>query len=118
MPHHNKGLVARRQDLASLLMQMKRERNGEPVASAMLPMPVNQTQNPLGRVSILYQNGSERSIFAERQCTYCLYVWYEPFGSLWGHYSLQTALEAKSDLRYKISDPNYLLIHVHIVYSG
>ena len=38
------------------------------------------------------------------------------FGSLWGHYSLQTASKVKSDLRFEISDPNYLLIHVHIVY--
>ena len=37
------------------------------------------------------------------------------FGSLWGHCSLQTASEVKSDLRFKISDPNYLLIHVHVV---
>ena len=34
----------------------------------------------------------------------------------WDHYSLQTASEVKSDLRFQISDPNYLLIHVHIVY--
>ena len=27
-----------------------------------------------------------------------------------------TASEVKSDLRFEISDPNYLLIHVHIVY--
>ena len=39
-----------------------------------------------------------------------------PFGSLWGHYSLQTASEVKLDHRFEISDPNYLLIHVHIVY--
>ena len=39
-----------------------------------------------------------------------------PFGSLRGHHSLQTALEVKSDLRFEISDPNYLLIHVHIAY--
>ena len=38
------------------------------------------------------------------------------FGSLRGHYSLQTASEVKSDLRFEISDPNYLLIHVHIAY--
>ena len=39
-----------------------------------------------------------------------------PLGSLGGHYSLQTALEVKTDLRFEISDPIYLLIHVHIVY--
>ena len=39
-----------------------------------------------------------------------------PFGSLQGHYSLKTASEVKSDLRFEISDPNYLLIHVHIAY--
>ena len=39
-----------------------------------------------------------------------------PFGSLRGHHSLQTASEVKSDLRFEISDPNYLLIHVHIAY--
>ena len=38
-----------------------------------------------------------------------------PFGSLRGHHSLQTASEVKSDLRFEISDPNYLLIHVCIV---
>ena len=36
------------------------------------------------------------------------------FGSLRGHHSLQTASEVKSDLRFEISDPKYLLIHVHI----
>ena len=40
----------------------------------------------------------------------------DPFGSLRGHYSLQTASEVNSDLRFQISDPNYLLIHVHIAY--
>ena len=35
-----------------------------------------------------------------------------PFGSLRGHYSLQTALAVKFDLRFEISDPNYLLIDV------
>ena len=39
-----------------------------------------------------------------------------PFGSLRGHHSLQTASEVKSDLSFEISDPNYLLIHVHIAY--
>ena len=39
-----------------------------------------------------------------------------PFGSLWGHHSLQTAPEVKSGLRFEISDPNYLLIHVHIAF--
>ena len=49
----------------------------------------------------------------------CAYCWYSmgPLGSLWGHYySLQTASEVKSDLRFEISDPNYILIHVHIAY--
>ena len=40
-----------------------------------------------------------------------------PFGSLRGHHSLQTASEVKSDLRFEISDPNYLLIRVHITYN-
>ena len=31
-------------------------------------------------------------------------------------YCLQTASEVKSDLRFEISDPNYLLIYVHIAY--
>ena len=39
-----------------------------------------------------------------------------PFGSLRGHHNLQTASEVKSDLRFEISDPNYLHIHVHIAY--
>ena len=38
------------------------------------------------------------------------------FDSLRDHYSLKTASEVKSDLRFEISDPNYLLIHVHIDY--
>ena len=38
------------------------------------------------------------------------------FGSLQGHYNLQTASKVKSDLIFKISGPNYLLNHVHIVY--
>ena len=48
-------------------------------------------------------------------CAYCLYG-VGPFGSLWGHHSLQTAPEFKSGLRFEISDPIYLLIHVHIDY--
>ena len=39
-----------------------------------------------------------------------------PYGSLRGHHSLETAWEVKSDLRFEISDPNYLFIHVRIVY--
>ena len=39
-----------------------------------------------------------------------------PFDSLGGHYGLQTASEVRSDLRFEISDLNYLHIHVHIVY--
>ena len=40
----------------------------------------------------------------------------DPFDSLRGHYSLQTASEVRSDLRFEISDLNYLQIHVHIAY--
>ena len=40
----------------------------------------------------------------------------DPFGSLRGHYGLQTASEVRSDLRFEISDLNYLHIHVHITY--
>ena len=40
----------------------------------------------------------------------------DPFGSLRGHHSLQIASEVKSDHIFEISDPNYLLIHVHIAY--
>ena len=32
--------------------------------------------------------------------------------SFWGHYSLQTASEVRSDLRYKIYDPNFICYHV------
>ena len=39
-----------------------------------------------------------------------------PFDSLRGHYSLKTASEVMSDLRFEISDPKYLHIHVHIAY--
>ena len=39
-----------------------------------------------------------------------------PFDSLRGHYSLQTASEVRSDLRFEISDLEYLHIHVHIAY--
>ena len=38
------------------------------------------------------------------------------FDSLMGHYGLQTASEVRSDLRFEISDLNYLHIHVHITY--
>ena len=40
----------------------------------------------------------------------------DPYGSLRGLHSLQTASEVKSDLVFEISDPNYLLIYVHIAY--
>ena len=40
----------------------------------------------------------------------------DPFGSLQGHYSLQTASEVKFYLIFQISDPNYLLIHEHIAF--
>ena len=40
----------------------------------------------------------------------------DSFGSLGGCYDLQTALEVRSDLRFEISDLNYLHIHVHIAY--
>ena len=40
----------------------------------------------------------------------------DPFGSLGGHYGLETALEVKSDPRFEISDLDYLHIHVHIAY--
>ena len=49
-------------------------------------------------------------------CAYCLNGM-SPFDSLQGHYSLQTALEVKSDLRFEISDLNYLLAHMHIAYK-
>ena len=39
-----------------------------------------------------------------------------PFGSLRGHHILQTASEFDFDLRFEVSVPNYLLIHVHIAY--
>ena len=39
-----------------------------------------------------------------------------PYGDLRGHCSLQTASEVKSDLRFEISDLNYLHIHVHLAY--
>ena len=38
------------------------------------------------------------------------------YGSLRGHYSLQTASEVKSNLRCEISDLKYLQIYVQIVY--
>ena len=48
----------------------------------------------------------------------CAYCWYSmgPYGSLWGHHSLQTSLKVKYVLSFEISDPNYLPIHVHIGY--
>ena len=39
-----------------------------------------------------------------------------PFGSFGGRYGLQTASEVRSDLRFEISDLDYLHIHVHIAY--
>ena len=44
-------------------------------------------------------------------CAYCLHGM-DPFGSLRGHYSLQTASEVKSDLIFQISDLNYICCHV------
>ena len=38
------------------------------------------------------------------------------FLGLWGHCSLQTASEVKSDNRFEISDLDYLHIHVHLAY--
>ena len=43
-------------------------------------------------------------------------VW--TLGGLGGCYDLQTALEVRSDLRFEISDLDYLYIHVHIAYIG
>ena len=40
----------------------------------------------------------------------------DPFDSLRGHYGLQTALEVRYNLRFEISDLNYLHILVHIAY--
>ena len=40
----------------------------------------------------------------------------EPFDSLGGRYGLQTTSEVISDLRFEISDLDYLHIHVHIAY--
>ena len=31
-----------------------------------------------------------------------------PFGRLWGHYSLQTASEAKYDLKFELGDFDYI----------
>ena len=39
-----------------------------------------------------------------------------PYDSLEGLYGLQTASKVRSDLRFEISDPKYLHIHVHIAY--
>ena len=38
------------------------------------------------------------------------------FEDFWGQYDLQTVSEVTSDLRFEISDLNYLHIHVHIAY--
>ena len=37
------------------------------------------------------------------------------FGSLRGHYSLQTASEGKFDFRFKFSDLNYICWHGHLI---
>ena len=47
--------------------------------------------------------------------SYCL-LGMGPFVSLRGHPSLQTVSEVKCNLSFEISDPNYLLVHVHIAY--
>ena len=39
----------------------------------------------------------------------------DPFDSLGGHYGLQTASEVRSDLRFEISDLNYIHIHVDVL---
>ena len=41
-----------------------------------------------------------------------------PFGSLRGHYSLQTASEVKLDLRFEISDLIYPSSHVSLGSNG
>ena len=40
----------------------------------------------------------------------------DPFDNLGGHYGLQTSSEVRSNLRFEISDLNYIHIHVHIDY--
>ena len=40
----------------------------------------------------------------------------DPFGGLGGRYGLQTTSEVMSDLRFEISDLDYLQIHVYIAY--
>ena len=42
----------------------------------------------------------------------------DPFDSLGGYYGLQTASEVKFDLRFEISDPDYVLIHVLIALAA
>ena len=49
---------------------------------------------------------------------YCLYG-LGPFGSLWGHHSLQTASEITYGLRFEIRDSNYLLIpRILLIWHG
>ena len=84
--------------------------------------PFTQPQRPL-----MPQNSLRGQIWPQfwnqwpRLPTYpCAYYFYgmNPLGSLRGHHSLQIASEVKSDLRFKVSDPNYLLIHVNITVSA
>ena len=49
-------------------------------------------------------------------CAYCLYGMH-PFGSLQGHYSLQTASEVKSDLIFQIGDLNYTCCFIYLTYN-
>ena len=44
-----------------------------------------------------------------------LFIWYGPFLAA-SEPEVITASEVKLDFKFEINDPNYLLIHVHIVY--
>ena len=46
----------------------------------------------------------------------CVGPFFDSIRAFRGHYLLQTSFEVRSNLRFKISDLAFLLIHVHIDY--
>ena len=65
-------------------------------------------------MGLFWQPLSLRSLQLPNSLGDHVYVVWALFGSLGDHYSHHTTSEVKYDLRFEISDPNCLLIHVHI----
>ena len=67
-----------------------------------------------GHLSTLLNLKSVTPIIYISMCI--LLIWYGPFWQLLRPLQPPNSFGVKSDLGFEISDPNYLLIHVHIVY--